>query len=482
MRLLASMLMTGAVLGACAMAPDGKPPAMPQPEHYGALEQSASTVTAEGVSQRFVRAAKPVPEWWKLYRSDALNAMVDEGLRASPSLAAADKSLLAAREQLRAQVGSSLLPSIDAGGQVTRERGLGVPDFGPPTALYNLFVGQIQAQYTVDIFGAARFANASLAAQVDQQAFQLDAARRALAANIVTGAIGASSLRAQIEVTERLVALANDDAHDAQRRYALGSATRADAASARQNAASLASQLPGLRAQWLATRHAVAVLMGRTPDGAADDLELALLRVPADVPVVVPSTLLQTRPDIQVADAALKAAAANVGVATAQLFPSLSLSASMGRGGFDWPTALSGAGALWSIGASLSQPIFHGGALVAQRRAALATYDAAVAQYKQTVLAAFRNVADALASLEADGQTLAFADAASRAAGEVSADASSRVRLGAIPPSAGRGAEQAFLNSRLSTIRASSARLSDTAVLFQAMGSSVMGSAVVRGD
>ncbi|KND61538.1 RND efflux system, outer membrane lipoprotein, NodT family [Candidatus Burkholderia verschuerenii] len=456
-------------LSACALGPDGKPPAMPQPEHYGALPQAQSSVTAEGVSQTFVQAAKPVPEWWKLYRSDALNALVDEGLHASPNLAAADKSLQAAREQLRAQVGSSLLPSIDAGGQVTRERGLGVPNFGPPTALYNLFVGQIQAQYTFDIFGAARYTNASLAAQVDQQAFQLDAARRALAANIVTGAIGAAALHAQIDITERLVALANDDAHDADRRYALGSASRADASTARQNAATLALQLPWLRAQWLATRHALAVLLGRTPD----DLDLASLSVPSDVPIVLPSELLQSRPDIQVADAALKAAAAQVGVATAQMFPSLSILASMGRGGFDWPTALSGAGALWSVGASLSQPIFHGGALLAQRRAAIAMYDAAVAQYKQTVLSAFQNVANTLASLETDSEALAFADTASRAANDASSDAAARVRLGAIPLRAARGAEQQFLNARLSTIRASSARMSDTVALFQAMGSPV---------
>ncbi|SAK61643.1 efflux transporter outer membrane subunit [Caballeronia ptereochthonis] len=468
-----ALILGCAVLGACAFAPDGKPPVMPQPAHYGALPQAESSVTAEGASQRFVAGAKPVPAWWKLYRSDALNALVDEGLRGSPNLAAVDKSLLAAREQLRAQVGSSLLPSVDAGGQVARQRGLGVPNFGPPTALYNLFVGQIQAQYTFDLFGAARFENASLAAQVDNQAFQLDAARRALAANIVTGAIGAAALHAQIDVTERLVALASDDALDAERRYALGSASRADMLNAQQNAASLASQLPGLRAQWLATRHALAVLLGRTPDRAPDDLDLASLTVPSDVPVVLPSELLQTRPDIQAADAALKAAAAQVGVATAQLFPSLSISASMGKGGFNWPTALSGAGALWSVGASLSQPIFHGGALLAQRRAAIATYDAAVEQYKQTVLAAFQNVANTLASLDNDSEALAFADTASRAARDASADAAARVRLGAIPPRAARGSEQQYLNARLSAIRASSARMSDTAALFQAMGSPI---------
>jgi NodT family efflux transporter outer membrane factor (OMF) lipoprotein len=456
-------------LAACSFGPSGTPPAMPQPAHYGALAQPSATAKAQGASQRFDVGAKPVPEWWKLYRSDALNALVDEGLRNSPNLAAADKSLAAAREQLKAQVGASLLPSIDAGGQAARQRGLGVPEFGPPTAVYNLFVGQIQAQYTFDLFGAARYENAALAAQVDQQSFQLDAARRALAANIVTGAIGAAALAAQIDTTERLVALANDDALDAQRRYALGSASRSEALSAEQSAASLAASLPGLRAQWLVTRHALAVLLGRTPDRAPDDLDFASLTVPDSVPVVVPSELLATRPDIQAADAALKAAAAQVGVATAQLFPSLSLSASMGKGGFSWPTALSGAGALWSIGASLSQPIFHGGALLAQRRAALDTYDAAVDQ--QTVLAAFQNVANTLASLEQDAAALASSDAASRTSRGVFDDTAGRVRLGALPPRAARASEQQYRNAQLNTIRYASARLTDTASLFQAMGS-----------
>ncbi|MDR5750515.1 MULTISPECIES: efflux transporter outer membrane subunit [unclassified Caballeronia] len=458
-------------LAACSFGPPAALSWLPQPAHYGALPQPERTVMVQGASQRFDVGAKPVPEWWKLYRSDALNALVAEGLRNSPNLAAADKSLAAAREQLKAQVGASLLPSIDAGAQASRQRGLGVPEFGPPTAVYNLFVGQVQAQYTFDLFGAARYQNASLAAQVDQQAFQLDAARRALAANIVTGAIGAAALAAQIDTTERLVALANDDMLDAQRRYALGSASRSEALSAEQSAASLAASLPGLRAQWLATRHALAVLLGRTPDQAPDDLDFASLAVPDSVPVVVPSELLATRPDIQAADAALKAAAAQVGVATAQLFPSLSLSASMGKGGFSWPIALSGAGALWSIGASLSQPIFHGGALLAQRRAALDTYDAAVEQYKQTVLTAFQNVANTLASLQQDTAALASSDAASRASRGVFDDTAGRVRLGALPPRAARASEQQYRNAQLSTIRYASARLTDTAALFQAMGS-----------
>jgi NodT family efflux transporter outer membrane factor (OMF) lipoprotein len=465
------VLSVALALAACSFGPDGKPPMLPPVPHYGATPQPAHTVTAQGVQQTFNIGVKPVPDWWKLYRSDALNALVDEGLRNSPSLAATNKSLAAAREQLRAQVGSSLFPSIDLGGQADRERGLGVPEFGPPTALYNVFVGQVQLQYTFDLFGAARLADAALAAQVDSQAWQLDAARRALAANIVTGAIGAASLHAQIDTTERLIALADDDARETQRRYELGSASHTDLLNAEQSAAALAASLPGLRAQLSLTQHALAVLLGRTPNQAPPDLALDALAVPENVPVVVPSELLAARPDIQAADALLKAAAAQVGVATAQMFPSLSLSASMGKGGFSWPIALSGAGALWSIGGSLSQPLFHGGALLAQRRAAMHSYDAAVDQYKQTVLTAFRNVADTLASLEQDNEALAFAETASRASEGMFNDSAARVRLGAIPPSAVRASERQFRNAQLNAIRYASARLSDTATLFQAMGS-----------
>jgi len=468
--LAASIASVTCLLAACSFGPNGEPPTMPQPAHYGAAALPTQTVPAQGVAQQFVSGAQPVPEWWKLYRSDALNALVDEGLRNSPTLAATDHSLAAAREQLRAQVGSSLLPTIDAGGQATRNRALAIPEAGPNTFLYNVFVGQLQAHYTFDLFGAARLANAALAARVNVQVYQFDAARRALAANIVSAALTSAALHAQIDTTERLVSLANDQARDTARRYELGAVSHADLLNAQQSAASVSASLPALKQQWLTTRHALAVLLGRTPDTAPDDLDLAQLHLPEQVPVVVPSELLRSRPDIQAADAALKAAAVDVGVATAQMFPSLSLSASMGQGGFSWPVALSGAGAIWSLGASLSQPLFHGGALFAQRRAAQDTYEATVSQYKQTVLAAFQNVADTLAALDHDAQSLDAANVAARSAQGVFNDTSARYRLGALPVASTRSSEQQWRNAQLDEIRYTSARLTDTAALFQAMG------------
>lgn len=458
-------------LGACAFAPSSKPPTIAQPAQYGVEAAPAASAPAQGVAQRFEQGARPVPEWWKRYGSPELDALVAEGLEHSPDLAAAERRLAGAREQLRGQVNSSLLPSVDAGADVSRRRALTMPSLPEPTAQYNIFTGQIHAKYDLDLFGAARFANASLAAQVEQQAFQLESARRSLAGNIVTGALASAALAERVALTEKQVVLARQVARDTQRRYELGSASQNDALDADQDAATLAASLPGLRAQWHATRHALAVLLGRSPDQAPPDLAFNLLAVPEQVPVVVPSELLAARPDILFADAVVQAAAADVGVATAQLYPSLSLSASMGKGGFNWPAALSGTGSIWAIGASLTQPIFHGGALLAERSAAKERYEAALLQYKQTVLTAFRDVADTLSRLDADGQALASAEASRRAAEQSYRNTASRVRLGALAPYTEHAAEQHYVAARLREIEYANARLTETAALFQAMGS-----------
>ncbi|MCP3723011.1 efflux transporter outer membrane subunit [Paraburkholderia sp. CNPSo 3272] len=457
-------------LAGCALGPTGEPPAMPQPEHYGVQAQPAQTVAAQGVAQQFVTGAEPVPQWWTLYGCDALDALVNEGFANSPNLAAADHNLQAAREQLRGQIGSSLLPTVDAIGIAQRQQSPAIPQFGIDRLQYAIFAGLIDVRYTFDVFGATRLNNAALASRVNVQAFQFEAAQRALAANIVASALGAATLHAQIDTTEQLIALANAQADDVQKRYALGSASRTDLLSAQQSAASLAASLPGLRQQWIAQRHALAVLIGRTPDQAPPDLDLASLTLPAQVPVVIPSELLRTRPDIEAAEATLKAAAAGVGAATAQMYPSITLSAALGQGGFSWPVVTSGAGALWAIGASLSQPIFHGGALVAQRRAALQSYEAANDTYKQTVLTAFQDVADRLAALDHDAQALDAASTSARTAEGVYEDTNARYRLGAVPWYAVRQSEQQWRNARLDEIRYRGTRLADTAALFQAMG------------
>jgi NodT family efflux transporter outer membrane factor (OMF) lipoprotein len=444
---------------------------MPSPEHYSVTDQPAQFPRADGVAQQVSAGTQPVPQWWKAYQSADLNALVEEGLRNSPSLAAAQNTLKAAREQLRSQIGNSMLPSLDVGFSPERQRALGVPIYPQkPTFLYDVFVAQVQASYTFDFFGAAFLADRALAGQIRQQAFQLEATRRALAANIVTATINAAALQEQVVATEQLVALGEQRAQQTAARYKLGSASREEMLAAEQDAANAAATLPALRAQALAVRHAQAVLLGRTPDKAPEPLSLESLHLPESVPVSVPSDLLHQRPDILAAEAAVRATADEAGAATAALFPSLTLSASYGRGGFDWSTFTSPAGKIWGFGASLTQPLFHGGALLARKRQYQATYEAAVSEYKQTVLSAFRSIADTLVALDEDANTLVQTQRAEAAARETTSNTEARYKLGATPFYVTLTAGQQYQSAHVQYIRARASRLADTAVLFDSMG------------
>jgi NodT family efflux transporter outer membrane factor (OMF) lipoprotein len=461
-RPLLGVMLALSVAACGTFGPERAAPPMPSPAHYAAAELSAEELAI---------GAHPTPRWWTLYGSDTLDALVEEGLRNSPSLAAAQSTLKAAHEQLRSQIGQSMLPSLDVGFNPSRQRALGIPVLPQePTFLYNVFAAEVQSSYTFDFFGAAVLANRALAQQVKQQAYQFEATRRALAANIVTAVIKAAALAEQVAATEELVSMGEDRSRQTAARYVLGGASHDEALAVEQDAANAAATLPALRAQALTVRHALAVLLGRTPDQAPAALRLDDLRLPDRVPVSVPSDLLHQRPDILAAEAAVRSTADEAGAAEASLFPSLTLSAGLGRGGFDWSTFTSPAGAIWSVGASLTQPLFHGGALLARKRQYQAAHEAAVSQYRQTVLAAFQNVADTLVSLEEDADTLKQTQRAAVAARATRSDTESRYRLGATPFYATLTAGQQYQSANVQYIRARAARLEDSAALFDSMG------------
>jgi NodT family efflux transporter outer membrane factor (OMF) lipoprotein len=457
--------------GCTAFGPDRRPPQMPQPVHYSVGEQPAQSAEADGIAQQVTFGARPVPKWWTAYGSDDLDALVEEGLRNSPSLAAARSTLQVAREQLRSQIGENMLPKVDLEFSPTRQRALGIPILPQQTFIENIFTAQATASYTFDFFGAAFLADRALAGQVRQQAFQLESTRRALATNIVVATINAASMQEQVSATERLVALGEQRAQQIAARYRLGSASREEMLDSEQDAANAAATLPALRAQALAVRHAQAVLLGRTPDATPPPLQLEALKLPQTVPVSIPSDLLHQRPDILAAEAAVRAAADEAGAATAAMFPSLDLTASYGRGGFDWSTFKSPEGVIWGVGASLTQPLFHGGALFARKRQYKANYDVAVSQYKQTVLSAFRTVADTLVSLDEDANTLFQTQRAEAAARDGRGDTDSRYKLGATSFFVTLTSGQQYENARIQSVRARAARLADTAALFDSMGS-----------
>ena len=457
----AGLLALAALLVACVAAPKPDMKLVPAPERYSAAQYS---------SQHLLSHAPPVPDWWHSYRSDTLNALVEEGLAHSASLAAAQATLKASHEQLRAQIGDNLFPSIDVGFAPSRQRALSIPTLPQETFLYNVFALEATASYKFDFFGASIHADRALAHQVEQQRFQFDATRRALVANIVLATINAASLNETVAATQELVSLAEENARQLDARAQLGGVAHDEALAAELAAANLAETLPGLRAQLLAVRHAQAVLLGRSPDQAPTPLSLAELQLPTEIPVSVPTELLHQRPDILAAEAAMRAAADEAGAAAALLYPSVTLSAAYGRGGFDWSTFTSPAGTIWSVGTTLSQPLFHGGALRAQKRQYAALFDASESAYRQTVLAAFENVADTLSALDEDSNALTQARRAADAARQTRADTQSRFQLGAVPWSASLAASQQYQTTRITLARARAAQLGDTASLFQAMG------------
>ncbi len=469
-RSLISSALALSLAGCAHFGPPRDPPQVAAPPRYAVTAQGTQLPAADGISQRLDRGARPVPEWWHAYGSDALDALVEEGLRNSPSLAAAKSTLKAAREGLRSQIGNSLWPSVDVGFDPSRQRALTFPGLGQQTYLYDVFAAEAQASYTFDFFGAAVLGDRALAHQIQQQAHQLESTRRALATNIVVATIDAASLQAQLAAQGELVELGEQRARQLASRYQAGSASYDDKLGAEEDAANAAATLPALRAQLLAARHAQAVLLGRTPDQAPETLSLDALHLPDTVPVSVASDLVHQRPDILAAEESVRAAADEAGAATASMFPSLTLSAGYGRGGFDWSTFTSPAGLVWSVGAKLTQPLFHGGALAARRRQYQASYEAAASQYLQTVLSAFQNVADTLVSLEEDARTLNQAQRAAAAAQALREDTQARYRLGASPYYATLAAAQQFQVAQVQYIRARAARLADSAALFDSMG------------
>lgn len=464
-----AVLAGAALLAACALGPDFHPPAAPKAERYSAEPASAQSAPAAGVAQRFGAGAAPA-HWWSGFGSSTLDGWVEEGLAHNRDLQASTRSLVAARAQLQAQIGSTELPTINGELEFARQRALGLPQFGPPTVLYKLYAGTVQVNYDLDLFGRLRRTNEAARAQFDVQAEELAAARQTLAANIVVTAIRSASLRLEVQTQERVEELAQRRARLTLRRYELGGAPHRDVLDAQRAAHDASAALPGLRAQHDRLRHALAILLGRLPQDAPQDLDFDALRLPADIPVAVPSELVHARPDIRAAEASLHAATAEVGVATASLYPSLSLTASFGSESFTRSRFLHAPAEVFGVGGSLLQPLFSGGALLAQQRAASAELDAAWQRYESTVLKAFGSVGDALRALDEDARALAQNEAAEAESERFFQETGRRHDAGSENILAVLASEQALLQERLARIAGQDARLVDTANLYQAIG------------
>jgi len=469
-------LLSIVALSGCAVGPDFHTPAAPETPTYtrdAAPHATAAADGAGGSAQTFTAAGHATPMWWTQFRSDALDRLVDEALRQSPTLAQARAKLIEARETYNAQAGATRFPSVDAAISGSRQRvdpaAFGVPDV-PNPGPFSLFNASVSVSYTFDIFGGNRRALEAAMAQVDYEGFQFDAARLSIAGNVVSGAVRRASLQEQIALTRRLADAQAQQLSIMEARHAAGGVSELDVRSQRTLFAQTRASLPPLATQLAQADHQLAILLGRAPSQANfDELTLASLHLPEHIPLTLPSTLARERPDIRASEALLHQASANVGVATANLYPQFSLSAGIGSQRTSIQDVVNGLN-IWNIGLNLTQPLFHGGELRARKRSTEAAYDAALAGYQQTVLQSLQQVADTLTALQNDARELHARDDAAQQAQASFEIARAQYAAGGVSQFGLLDAQRQVLQTALDRTRAHADRLTDTAALFQALG------------
>jgi NodT family efflux transporter outer membrane factor (OMF) lipoprotein len=465
-----------ALLTGCAAGPDYVRPAATLPSSYTATPSEQATVASDakfGESQTFVVERDIPAQWWELFHSQPLNALVSASLKQNPNVDAAQAALRGAMENVYAQQGY-FYPTIDAAVMPTRQKVARTLASGASSGAtyYNLFTAQVSVSYTADVFGANRRQVESLKAQAQAQRFQLEATYLTLSSNVVNAAIQEAALRAQIEATQEIIASQTKLSEIFQRQFKLGQVAEADVAAQEAALASAEATLPPLEKQLAIQRDLLNALAGRFPNDAQTvKFDLASLQLPTELPLSLPSTLVEHRPDVRMAEEQLHAASAEIGVAAANRLPNITLGVSAyGSAALSLADLFKSGTGFWELAGGLTQPIFDGGTLKHRESAAQAAYDLAAAQYCSTVLNAFQNVADSLQAIQSDAVALRAADKAERAAAKSLAIARRQLALGDISTLSLLGVEQTYQQARLNLVQAQSNRLEDTVALFQALG------------
>ncbi len=467
-------LAAGLVLAGCVVGPDYHRPDAPAVDRYTSQPLPADTAaaqTAGGDAQRFLQNHEVPARWWATFDNAELTRRVNTALHHSPSIASAQAALRQAQENARA-AGAANFPSVDASAGVTREQQAAAAFGGaftfPPLTVYN---ASVKVDYGIDLFGGTRRGIEAQAALADVQQAQTDATYLALAANVVTASLQEASLREQLHATKAILDSQRKSLHIAEQQQHIGTKSLADTLAVRTQLAATEAGLPPLRARLAATRNQLATYLGTTPAQLElTPLSLAAITLPQDIPVSLPSVLVEQRPDIRAASAQLHAATAQIGVTTAAMLPQIVLSGSAGSQALHAGDLFSTGNRAWSLGLGLTQPLFHGGELQHRKRAAQAGLDKALADWQQTVLVAFQNVADALQALEYDAQGLAAQASAESAASQQLLLARRQYQFGATGFLDLLNAERSYQQAHIALVQARAARLADTAALYAALG------------
>lgn len=459
------------LLAGCAAVPPYQPPRIPEVTGFTAGATPTATTRADGPlgnAQQVVDGTVGA-QWWRALRSPALDALVEDALRASPTLAAARAALAQSRELHAAQAGSTQLPQVDLGLGAQRQQispaAQGLPGDTREFSLYSASVG---VRYRFDFGGGIDSGLQALGARADIRQHELAAARHALAANLATAAITRARLSAQIDAQTAILHAQEELVRLAEVRTRLGQAAPDEVSALTAQAELTRAGLPQMHRQMQQAEHLLAVLAGRPPAQGVPAFTLAEFSLPDRLPVSVPSEWARRRPDILAAEAGLRAAHAELGVTFARQYPQLNLSASLGSQALTTSALFGGAAAVWNVVGQLSQPLFNAG-LPAERRAAQAALEVATASYQRVVLDALRNVADALRAVEHDAQALAALARSVQAAEAQHRVAQRQYRAGAASPVQLLVADQFLLQARSGLVAAQAQRLVDTVALSAAL-------------
>jgi len=467
-------------LVACAVGPNFKKPDAPQVSRYtsGPLSKTSSTTDVGGGEAQEFAMGQDIPgEWWKLFHSEPLNALIEYSLKNNPNIQAAQAALLVARENVRVQEGA-FFPSVGAGFSASRQQTSNqiAPVPNDNVFLFNLYTPQVFVSYVPDVFGLNRRSVESLEAQAEQQRYALAATHITLSANVVAAAIQEASLRAQIDATNQLIKINSDMVQVLRTQFAKGYASGLDLAAQEAQLAQISATLPPLLKQLAQQRDLLAALSGGFLDVdfaewySTQRFDLSSLALPQDLPVSLPSQLVEQRPDVRQAEENLHAASAQIGVAVANRLPSITLFANAGTAALAASQIFTPGVGFWTIGQSVLVPVFQGGALMHKQRAAEAAYVQAAEQYRAAVLTAFQNVADTLNALQQDADSLKAAAAAEAAARTTLELAQRQWRAGYSNYLVLLNAEQTYQQALINLVQAQASRYSDTAALFLALG------------
>lgn len=459
----------------CAVGPNFKKPAAPNVPGYAPSPPTTTTSTPNvnaGEAQQFVPGSDISGEWWTLFHSKPLNDLIEHSLKNNPDIKAAQATLLVARENVLAQRGA-YYPMVTGSFAADHSKTSNVvsPFTASGALYYSLYTPQVGVSFVPDVFGLNRRTVESLRAQEQQARFALAATHITLSSNVAAAAIQEASLRAQIDATRQLIEINTNMLQVLRKQLEMGYVGRLDVAAEESQLAQVAATLPPLLKQLAQQRDLLVALSGVFPsEDLAEKFELSSLQLPQELPLSLPSQLVEQRPDVRQAEENLHSASALIGVARANRLPGFALTADVGSMALIFTHMFSTGTGFWDLGGGATQTIFQGGTLVHRERAARAAYVQALEQYRSTVLTAFENVADTLHALEQDADALKAASAAKDAA-KVTLDLTARqMQVGYVSYLTLLSAEQTYQQALINLVQAQSNRYADTAALFQALG------------